>query len=170
MRTLTYLHILRAGMVYITLWYVHVPRYVLGQNCLIYMLNLDLNVPTYLLVLHVHGPCFTAPCVNMLQKLFPLLESVTPKKIDFSQVQHTQRRLQFRLICGRRTMLKHLSKKLNNLGNQPRNYFKTKSVSRVKTTITEFELKKINCDCCVFRKLVETFFSAFFQPFLFILA
>ena len=25
---LTYLHILRAGMVYITLWYVHVPRYV----------------------------------------------------------------------------------------------------------------------------------------------
>ena len=28
-----YLHILPAGMVYITIWYVHIPRYVLGQNC-----------------------------------------------------------------------------------------------------------------------------------------
>ena len=27
-----YLHVLHTGMVYITLWYVHIPRYVLGQN------------------------------------------------------------------------------------------------------------------------------------------
>ena len=27
-------HVLRAGMVYIIIWYVHVSRYVRGQNCL----------------------------------------------------------------------------------------------------------------------------------------
>ena len=29
---LTYLHVLHAGMVNIVLWYMHVPRYILGQN------------------------------------------------------------------------------------------------------------------------------------------
>ena len=37
---------------------VRTSRYVLGQNS-IDMLTLDLNLPTYLLALHVHGPRFT---------------------------------------------------------------------------------------------------------------
>ena len=39
---LTYLHVLRSGMVYITLWYVHLPRYGLGQKC-IEQYNFDLE-------------------------------------------------------------------------------------------------------------------------------
>ena len=40
---LTYLHVLRVSMVYVTHWYVHVPRYVLGKNCIGKTLPVELN-------------------------------------------------------------------------------------------------------------------------------
>ena len=60
---LTYLHVLHTGIVYITLGYMHVPRYVhvpLGQNC-IDRLTLHVHVPTYLLALHDFRPLFNSP-------------------------------------------------------------------------------------------------------------
>ena len=43
---LMYLHVLRAGMVCIALWYMHVPKYVLGQNypsCMYQRTNVPLS-------------------------------------------------------------------------------------------------------------------------------
>ena len=47
---LTYLHVVRAGMVYITIWYVP-----------IYRLTLHMHVPKYLLALHDFRPVFNSP-------------------------------------------------------------------------------------------------------------